>query len=133
MANPTVYEFNPNLVPNAAANMGEAIPWDPNATAVSGANANVSISFTPTDPDKFVEISQIDASYSAAPTSAGGITITDNGVTVHQSDAKLTGNQVYQILQPRTSQLKGKTVTVTLLAGGVGITGKLNVHAWARI
>lgn len=124
------FQFNPNLVPNPAINIGIPIPWDPNATTVNAGGADVSLTFTPTDPDKFVEIGQIEVSYATAPTN-GGVTITDGGTTVWQIDISAAGPQFIQFLQPRAARVKGNSIVVTLKGGTV--VAKLNVHAWARI
>ena len=93
------------------------------------------LDLTPADPDKFVEIVQIDVSYSGVPSGGSGLMITDAGVAVQQTDARVTGMQeIHQWLKPRTSRTKGATVVVTLMAGGIGgMIGKLNVHAYARL
>jgi len=116
-----------------AVNIGVAIPWDPNQTALSAGGAAVSITLTPADPNNFVEVGQIEYSYSAAPT-GGGITITDGGATVYQLDANSSTGaaQQVQFLQPRVAKVKGNTVVITLLSGGGAVVGKLNVEAWIR-
>jgi len=124
--------FDPQGVNRLAVNIGVAIPWDPNQTAVSAGGAAVSITLTPLNPNDFVEIGQIEYSYSAAPT-GGGIQITDGGTVVYQLDASSAGApQAVQFLQPRVARAKGNTVVITLLSGGGAIVGKLNVEAWIR-
>lgn len=66
----------------------------------------------------------ISASYSAAPT-GGGITITDGGTTIYQSDIILGGVTNIQFNPPLRSA-SNSALVITLAAGGSGITGKLN-------
>jgi len=131
MVAPALFQFNPVAMPGGSNNIGIPIPWDPGATAVSGAGAAVALTFTPAEPNDFVEIGQIDFSYSGAPT-GGGITITDGGTTVWQCDLSTAGPASIMFTQPRMSRAKGNTVVVTLAGGGGGLVGKLNVHAWVR-
>jgi len=120
-------------VSRLAVNIGVAVPWDPNQTALSAGGAAVSISLTPASPNDFVEVGQIEYSYSAAPT-GGGITITDGGATVYQLDANSSTGAAQQVqyLQPRVARAKGNTIVITLASGGGAIVGKLNVEAWVR-
>ena len=133
--NPTVQDFAG--IARLAVNVGVGVPWDPNQTAVSAAGAAVSIALTPVNPNDFVEIGQVEYSYSAAPT-GGGVAIYDGAVDaahlVYQLDANSSTGaaQQVQFLQPRVAKVKGNTVVITLLSGGGTVVGKLNVEAWIR-
>jgi len=124
----TAYQLDPNGFPRANNNIGIPIPFDPNATAVGAANAAVSLQIN-TDNDKFIEIDQIDYSYSAAPV-GGGIQVLDGATVLWQRDIVNAADSIY-FMQPRSGG-KGRSLTITLAAGGGSAVGKINVCAWAR-
>ena|SRR5882762_4673256 len=66
-------------------------------------------------------------SYSGVPT-GGGLQITDNGTTIFDLDITVAGGNTVVFRNGLGSTLLGNAVTVTLDAGGLGITGKLNVE-----
>ena len=104
-ANPTATpnEWDPNGQPRFAQNAAVPLPWDPNQTASGTAGAACSITFTPADADKYVEIWGIEGSYSAAPT-GGRISITDGGTLVYDLDITASGPFTIQYLQPRAAR-----------------------------
>jgi hypothetical protein len=125
-----LYEFMPAAYPSSTNRIGIPIPNDPGSTVAGGAGAAASLAYTP-DPDKFVEIAQIDCSYSGAPT-GGALTITEGATTIFQLDLGAAGPYSISWRQPKVAKTKGATVTVTLAAPGGAIVGKLNVQAYQR-
>lgn len=68
-------------------------------------------------------IHSVQWSYSDNPT-GGRLTITDDGVTIFDVDITVGGPGGFTITKVGG---RGKTMVVTLAAGGAGIVGKLNV------
>jgi|GEM_PF-4037412 len=67
-------------------------------------------------------------SYSGPPT-GGRLTITDNAVIVFDLDVTAGGPGVV-VFDPPIRTADNKAMVITLTAGGVGITGKLNANYW---
>ncbi len=76
--------------------------------------------------NKYHHISQVVYSYDADPT-GGSLTITDGTYTV-VVDITTTGPGSLYFPREFASSL-GSAITVTLAAGGAGVTGKLNVQS----
>lgn len=90
-------------------------------TATSSANAAASI-VIPVVEGRYVNINNIYCGYSAAPTN-GELRVIENGVTIFSAYIGAGLNRL------DFSGLRVSTMdyTVTLTAGGAGITGKLNL------
>jgi hypothetical protein len=67
-------------------------------------------------------------SYSAAPT-GGRLSVTDGGTTVFDVDITLAGPGAFTLMEPMGINSE---MIVTLAAGGVGITGKLQFTYFTR-
>jgi len=99
------------------------IPFNPNDTGESAANAAVAVTYAAL-ADRCHVLWQIEWSYSAAPT--GSLTITDGGTTMLQLDITAAGPDSIVYEPPKKAKLNS-AVVVTLAAGGAGVVGKLNV------
>lgn len=103
---------------------------------VTAANSAATVVMTaPAKTGQVNIISQIFWSYSANPT-GGRLTIQDNTGTVFDQDIAIgTAGKFYDNVPfyPPREFLAGSAVTVTLAAGGVGVTGKLHVSGWTQL
>lgn len=94
--------------------------------AATGNNANAVISVAGI-AGKSVRLATLRCSYSAAPT-GGRVTISDGTTTM---DFDIPGAGPFDLGEEvgETVWAVGATLTITLFAGGVGITGKINASA----
>lgn len=73
-----------------------------------------------------IVLKQIDVSYSAAPT-GGSVTVTDGATVDDKFDVTVAGQTNIPLPAEGLQCGAGNQVTVTLAAGGAGITGRVNV------
>lgn len=66
-------------------------------------------------------------SYSGVP-SGGGLQVTDAGATIFDLDITVAGGNTVLFRNGLGSIALGNALVVTLDAGGIGVTGKLNVE-----
>jgi len=89
----------------------------------AAANAAASVSFT--NPRYLQWIAY---SYDAAPT-GGKLTVKQGATTIFELDVTAAGAKFLDFARNQLAMTASATVTVTLAAGGAGVTGKLNVMA----
>lgn len=98
-------------------------------TVVGASGAQAQIVYPAPGGNKVHAIGGLIWSYSAAPT-GGGITITDGtGNTIFQADITAAGPGFFLWIPPKHSAANS-TLTISLLAPGGAILGKLNVNHW---
>lgn len=91
---------------------------------VPAANTAAVLTFTAAGENMANVLSGLAYSYSAAPT-GGRLTIADGSETVLDLDITAAGENTIEFKPPRKGRAN-RAMTVTLAAGGAGITGKLN-------
>jgi hypothetical protein len=94
-------------------------------TATAAANTAVTITLAASGTTTHV-VTVLAYSYSASPT-GGQITIKDGATTVFDLDVTSTWEVVASMPPGGIKGTAGAAMTVTLAAGGAGITGKLNI------
>lgn len=93
-------------------------------TAAPAANTAAVLTYAASTDGSSHVIEQITVGYDAAPT-GGSLTITDGGTTVYQ--VTITGTGAIE-LNPNLLGGRNAAVVITLAAGGVGVSGRLNVR-----
>ena len=99
------------------------IPFNPNDTGESAANAAVAITYAAL-ADRSHLIWSIEWSYDGTPT--GSIAITVSGTAVFQQDVRAAGPGAVTF-EPPQKAARNAEVIVTLAAGGAGVVGKVNI------
>lgn len=100
-----------------------------NMSAATGANSAAVVSLAAdTTGDRPHVVSEVWWSYSGSPT-GGRLTVQDGSGT--QRDFDITaGGPGFMPFNPPLSFAVGQAVTLTLAAGGAGVTGKVGCTAW---
>lgn len=95
------------------------------ALSASGTNAPATVTLA-ADPLCRHVLDSVSFSYSATPTS-GRLSITDGGATVYDLDLVAAGPWQCPFPAGLESSMLGNALVITLAAGGLGVTGKVNV------
>ncbi len=88
------------------------------------ANLAATITYAAAGAGRAHVLHQLDASYSAAPT-GGRLTVQNGATTIFDVDINAAGPQRF-VFDPPILGSANSALTITLAAGGTGISGKLN-------
>ena len=94
------------------------------------ANAAATVTLAAPGAGRYNVVASVEWSYDDDPT-GGQLTITDGAVTVFDIYITDGGPGFFQWVPPKRFSTNS-AVTVTLAAGGAGISGTINAHAWTE-
>lgn len=126
-----VYILDPETGEPASSSGSSSAEADPPAHHnPAAANANAPVNLPAPGAGKHWVIGSTEWSYNAIPTN-GALTITDGGTQVFKVYVTNSGPGFF-IWNPGKRFSDNSAVVVSLLAGGAGVSGVVNVHAWVE-